>query len=200
MSRRVAMVVAAVLALPACAIAKQGAMFNAQLTDLQSGSTTRLQLYVLPVYRGVECIEASPCSPSLSGRVRVPAPRVGSVPVVSFRLLGGTKVERFAGTPLDRHGRSLVEVTLPRSRVSSRWAISVRADGRVYPVPIDSPVTVDPGASLLRPAGAATSTGATGAGGVGPGLWVAGTVVAIIGGVLLVVRQRRVGRRLPRRA
>lgn len=200
MPRFIALLVAGVLAMPASAVAKQGAMFSPQLFSLQSGSTTRLELYVLPVYRGEQCIASSPCSPPVSGRELVPAPRVGSVPVVIFRLFGGAKVMRFAGTPLDRHLQSVVWVKLPRSSVSERWVISVRADGRAYPDLTDPPVTTVANESAPNVAAVLSPTGAKRDSGTASWPLLAVIALIVLVGGFLVVWKRRPGRRLPRGA
>ena len=162
-----------------------------------SGSTTRLELYVLPVYRGDQCFASSPCSPPVFGRELVPAPRVGSIPVVSFRLLGGAKMMGFVGTPLDRDLRSVVWVKLPRASVSKRWVISVRADGRVYPDLVDPPVTTVPDESAPNVAAGLSPAGARRASGAAAWPWLA--FIALVGGCL-VLRATRSGRRLLGRA
>ena len=200
MPRFLALLVAGVLAVPASAVAKQGAMFSPQLFSLRSGSTTRLELYVLPVYRGDQCFASSPCSPPVFGRELVPAPRVGSIPVVSFRLLGGAKMMGFVGTPLDRDLRSVVWVKLPRASVSKRWVISVRADGRVYPDLVDPPVTTVPDESAPNVAAGLSPAGARRASGAAAWPWLAGIAfIALVGGCL-VLRATRSGRRLLGRA
>jgi hypothetical protein len=200
-SRFSAVVIATVLALPVSAVAKQGAMFSPQLLRPQSGSRTRLELYVLPVYRGEQCIASSPCSPPVSGRELVPAPPVGSVPVVIFRSFGGATVMRFVGTPLDRDLRSVVWVTLPRASVAERWVISVRADGRVYPDVTDSPVTTVSDESAPSMATLPPPTGARVDSNPPPWPLLAGIVLLVLaGGVLVVGRTKRRGWRLTRRA
>jgi hypothetical protein len=197
--RFLALLVAGVLAMPASAFAKQGAMFSPQLFGLNSGSTTRLELHVLPVYRGERCIASSPCSPPVSGRVLVPAPRVGSVPVVIFRLLGTTKTMRFVGTPLDRDLRSLVRVKLPHSSVSERWVISVHADGRVYPDLTDPVVSTVPDDSAPRVAALPPPVRAEPDGGTLLWPFLGGIALIALAGGPLLMRVRGPGSRLPRR-
>lgn len=83
---------------------------------------------MLPVYRGT--------------REVTPAPRVGSIPFVTLRELGGMRVIRFVGTPLDSNLRSIVTLAPPPSSVTRRWVVSVRASGHVYPDLADPPVTI----------------------------------------------------------
>ncbi len=197
LARLLTLLAAGVLALPAGALGKQGAIFSPQLLSLQPGSRTKLVLYVLPVYRGEQCLASAPCSPPVADRVLVPAPRIGSTPVVIFRLIGNRKMVRFVGSPLDRHLRSVVWVRLPRANAPERWAISARADRHVYPDLIDSPLSVLPhqGATnvsaVLRPAAVSGSR---------PPSWalVVG-IVLLLGGVVAVVRTKRRGWRPARR-
>lgn len=83
---------------------------------------------MLPVYRGT--------------REVTPAPRAGSIPVVTLRELGGTRVIRFPGTPLDSNLRSIVTMAPPPSSATRRWVVFVRASGHVYPDLVDPPVTI----------------------------------------------------------
>jgi hypothetical protein len=128
--RRYICVVVGALAFTASAAAKGGAMLSPRLLlfGLPAGTTTRVQLDVSSVYSG--------------SRLIVPAPRVGSVPVVTLREIGGAMVMRFVGTPLDHDWRSVVTITVPSSTVTRRWVVSVRASGRAYPDLIDPPVTI----------------------------------------------------------
>jgi hypothetical protein len=142
----------AAFAWPATAAGKLGAMFVPQLLTLPSGQATRLHLDVLPLVRGV--------------RVVIPAPRAGSVPVVSLRLLSGRRVLRFTGAPLEGPAppHSVVWIKLPVSNVSQQWDVSVRAGGHVYPDLIDRPVT-----SMATPHAPAVIRRMSGASGHPPG-------------------------------
>jgi hypothetical protein len=134
--------VVAALALPASAAAKQGVMFSPQLFGLPAGATTRLELYVLPVCRAYREIgTAGGLSVYRADHQTVPAPRVGSVPVVILHEVGGTESMRFVGTALDQDLRSIVNVAVPPSAASKRWVVSVRASGHVYPDLTGPPLT-----------------------------------------------------------
>src|SRR5581483_8895407 len=111
--RRFAIPLLAVLALPAAASAKEGALFLPALSALQPGEQTLVQVYVAPVMR--------------NGRMVVRAPRDGERPTVVLRSADRTL--RFEAGPL-RQGSAWVDITVP-SRV--RWHASVTVGGRRYP-------------------------------------------------------------------
>jgi hypothetical protein len=74
----------------------------------------------------------------------VPSPRIGSVPVVTLREVGGRGVIRFVGSPLDRDFSSVVWIKPSSSDSQRRWVVSVRASGHVYPDLVDPPLTTMP--------------------------------------------------------
>jgi hypothetical protein len=111
--RRLMIPLLAVLALPATAAAKEGAIFSPALSSLVPGEQTLVQVYIAPVMRG--------------GRTLVPAPRDGEKPTVVLRSADRTL--RFPAGPL-RGGAAWVDITVP-SRV--RWHASVTVGSRRYP-------------------------------------------------------------------
>jgi hypothetical protein len=59
-------------------------------------------------------------APFIDGGETIPAPAVGSVPVVILRLPSGKHVLRFIGAPLDRHMHSVVWIRVPAAIASQR--------------------------------------------------------------------------------
>jgi hypothetical protein len=111
--RRFAIPFLIVLALPAAASAKEGAIFSPALSALEPGEQTLVQVWIAPVVR--------------HGRTVVPAPPDGVRPTVVLR--SSHRTLRFEGGPL-RQGAAWLDITVP-SRV--RWRASVTAGGRRYP-------------------------------------------------------------------
>lgn len=157
---------------------------GSQLFFLNAGATSRLQLCVLPVYRG--------------GRVVVPAPRAGSVPVVTLRELVGGRVMRFIGTRLGANLCSIVTMAPPSSSVTRRWTISVHSSGRVYPDLTDSPVTITANLQSSRAQPAASRR----RGGDPPWPLIVGALVCALSAaaVAWALIRRRDGRPLVRRS
>lgn len=188
----------AALCWPSTASGKQGAVFVPQLSAVPLGGAAQVQLYVSSVLRaGLPLLGG--------GRELIPAPVVGSVPVVRLRPLSGGHVLRFTGTPLDQHRHSVVWIRLPSAVGSQRWQVSVRAGGHVYPDLVDSSVndaSTAPTAPASEPAPIRPSPAPTGRPDRGSPAWafVLGglAIAAATGGALN--RARRVGRQLPRGA
>jgi hypothetical protein len=111
--RRFAIPLLVVLALPAAASAKEGAMFSPTLSALEPGEKTLVKVWIAPVVR--------------HGRTVLPAPRDGLRPTVVLR--SSDRTLRFQGGPL-RQGSAWFDITIP-SRV--RWRASVMVGGRRYP-------------------------------------------------------------------
>jgi hypothetical protein len=134
--------------------------------------------------------------------VVIPAPRAGSVPVVSLRLLSGRRVLRFTGAPLEGSAppHSVVWIKVPASNVSQQWDVSVRAGGHVYPDLIDRPVT-----STATPRTPAVIRRLSAASGLRPGpdpVWpfvLGGLTVVAAAGALALGRAGPFGRRTMRR-
>lgn len=181
------------LVYPSTAAGKQGAILDPQLLALPLGQTARVQLLVLPMYRG------GPLGP----REVTPAPAAGSVPVVTLRQLGGGRVLRFTGTPLDRRGESVVWVRLPASSAPQRWEVWVGAGGHLYPDLVDSSVidrSATPAATPNQAAPLGATSAARGHSGSSPA-WpfvLGGLALAAVACGFALDRAGRVGRMLPR--
>lgn len=125
--RRFALLIVSValsLVAAAPALAKEGAMLSPDLDAVAPGQPMTFQLLVMPLY-------------DQSGRVTVPGPRAGSVPVVVLRSRQTGEVVRFVGKPLSGGGEggrlASVPIAIPVRRTQQTWKISVTADGRTYP-------------------------------------------------------------------
>jgi hypothetical protein len=127
------------------ALAKEGAMLSPDLDAVAPGKPMTFQLLVMPLY-------------DQSGRVTVPSPRAGSVPVLVLRSRQTGEVVRFAGTPLSGGGEggrpASVRITIPVRRTQQTWKISVTADRRTYPDLMQGDLIVlrtSPAAATSRP-------------------------------------------------
>jgi hypothetical protein len=101
--RRIALVLA-LLAFPATAAAKEGAMFSPTLGTLTPGKATRV---TLSMERGND----------------------GVRPLVELEPFDGGRSLRFRASPLYRHV-AMVTVTLPARPAVQRWFASVKVGGR----------------------------------------------------------------------
>ena len=155
------------------ALAKEGAMLSPDLDAVAPGQPMTFQLLVMPLY-------------DQSGRVTVPSPRAGSVPVVVLRSRQTGELVRFAGTPLSGSGEggrpASVRITIPVRRTQQTWKISVAADGRTYPDLMQGDLIVlrtSPAAPTSRPPAAL--------------VWPfvgAGLLAIALGGALIAMRRR----------
>jgi hypothetical protein len=184
--RRIGILVAiGFLAWPVSAAGKQGAMFVPHLSILLPGQPQTVRLFVLPVYSG--------------WREVVPAPKTGTVPVVTMRSRGTGRMLRFRGTPIRRISGgpftdSIVRIILPHSSASQTWEVSVSAGGRAYPSELDSRVTI-PGEPTSPSNLAHPVTGSRGAEALGWPVVLAALMVAVGAGFVLT-RGRRASPRL----
>jgi hypothetical protein len=148
-------------------------MLSPDLDAVAPGQPTTVHLLVMPLY-------------DHSGRVVVPGPRAGSVPVVVLRSRQTREVLRFVGTRLsggEEGGRpASVRITVPVRRTQQTWKISVIADGRPYPDLMQGDLIVvrtSPAASPDRHRAAL--------------VWPfvgAGLLVIVLGGALIAMRRR----------
>jgi hypothetical protein len=173
----IAVAVAVPLVCAPAALAKSAAMFSPALTALIPGTPTSVHLWVMPVFDN-------------NGRQVVPAPRVGSVPVIAFRSQQTGEVVRFKGTPLsagEGFKPASAVITVPLRRTAQTWKVTVRADGRTYPNEAQPTLPVLEAASYSPPPRpAATHRGST-------AVWpfaLGGVLAALLGGGLIVRRHR----------
>jgi hypothetical protein len=170
----IAVAVALPLVCVPSALAKSAAMFSPALTALIPGTPTSVHIWVMPVFDN-------------NGRQVVPAPRVGSVPVIVFRSQQTGEVVRFTGAPLSA-GESFkpanATITVPLRRTAQTWKVTVRADGRSYPDEMQPTIPVLAAAPTVTPP--PRNPGST-------PVWpfaLAGLLAAMLGGGLIVRRHR----------